>query len=901
MSAASLLLKNSTTLSIDTVQKNKYTALSGVWKYQIPRKFIEDVLNCESISQVCRANFKNNIVDKLKNGELSVKWCPIQGIGFGRYYSGLFQKGVSVGSLSSQIKHIKNTYYHSMGWTDFDFEKCHPSLIINIIEKSGIGIDCAALRKYITNFDMFADEMVSKLSADVSNPLSHSNIKDLINAHIYGGGFDAWADAIEAGDETKMKPPKPINRDASMRKTLLWYSKIHSCIKEFTNFVLTSNTQLKNLVHTAYPKKTNDEVCRTTISYYLQTFEHECLYQAYMICVKNGWIEKKKADLCYDGFTAKIIADIPIDVLLAKLNEQLAKKTGFNIRVVAKPFKNVIPELCFSPDILDTITAAVDTSILLKEYGLDLDEKGIADRFIEKFGNNICWALNGTAKRLYVYYIDKDTKIGRWYDETEKNDRLKLCLYMSENLYDYLIDDITNKMDEIISCVSNEQQKVVVRDRMLALKGDVGTLLRGKTTHRNDIMDYVRASCREVGDIFDKKPHLLGFNNGVIDLPTRTFREYRYDDYMTLTTGYDYKAVDYSIPRNDELRNILKKIWADIQPTEEQKILYIQSLASALDGRQYQKLFLFTGEGGNGKGLTNSLMKRVLGCGYAYDAPSAILKDFENKASNATPLLYNLKDKRYVVFTEVKGLISSAIIKKITGGDHVTARLLRENPTSFKLSSTMFMEFNAPPDLDGLPQEAEYRRLLYIDFPHNFTDDADKVGKTINNKTYLKADPYYGTDEFLEEMSPVFLDTLLHAYCYYYDETQKGMRFDIPQCVKERTDRFLQNQNPAKKWINTHYVICDIPKTERGAVAFEKCIKLKDLWRNFEQSEDYRGLCKEMKRQNGRDAFYKFINSNYECKMNKSYVEYALNITEKYKDWEVADNVEEDNDAEEEM
>jgi phage/plasmid-associated DNA primase len=362
---------------------------------------------------------------------------------------------------------------------------------------------------------------------------------------------------------------------------------------------------------------------------------------------------------------------------------------------------------------------------------------------------------------------------------------------------------------------------------------------------------------------------------------------------MTLTTGYDYKPVDYSIPRNIELRDILKQIWADVQPNEEQKMLYIQSLAAALDGRQYQKLFLFTGEGGNGKGLTNSLMKRVLGCAYAYDAPSAILKDFENKASNATPLLYNLKDKRYVVFTEVKGLISTAIIKKITGGDHITARMLHQNPTSFKLSSIMFMEFNTPPDLDGLPQEAEYRRVLYIDFPHNFTDDADKVGKTINGKTYLQANPYYASDAFLEEMAPVFLDTLLHAYCYYYDEEQQCIKFDIPECVRELTDKFFKNQNPAKKWMTANYVLCDVPKTERGNIAFDKCIKLMVLWKSFEQSDDYRGLCKDMKRQNGRDGFYKFINDNYEVKTGAARAEYIVNITDKYNDNEITYEIEE--------
>ena len=75
--------------------------------------------------------------------------------------------------------------------------------------------------------------------------------------------------------------------------------------------------------------------------------------------------------------------------------------------------------------------------------------------------------------------------------------------------------------------------------------------------------------------------------------------------------------------------------------------LYLQVLASGLDGRAYQKLFLFNGQGGNGKGLTGALMDNVLG-EYYYQPGNGILKDVE-KANTPSPDMFNLKNKRYIV------------------------------------------------------------------------------------------------------------------------------------------------------------------------------------------------------------------------------------------------------------
>ena len=128
---------------------------------------------------------------------------------------------------------------------------------------------------------------------------------------------------------------------------------------------------------------------------------------------------------------------------------------------------------------------------------------------------------------------------------------------------------------------------------------------------------------------FDNNPDLLGFNYGVYDLINHEFRPYKYDDYMTMTCGYDYTD------KIDETKlQTINTLIEQIMPDPDIRKLYLQILSAGLTGRAIEKFVVFNGGGRNGKGLINEFMKLVLGDYALIYANVSILTEKDKTGAN---------------------------------------------------------------------------------------------------------------------------------------------------------------------------------------------------------------------------------------------------------------------------
>lgn len=219
---------------------------------------------------------------------------------------------------------------------------------------------------------------------------------------------------------------------------------------------------------------------------------------------------------------------------------------------------------------------------------------------------------------------------------------------------------------------------------------------------------------------------MFGFDNIVYDLEEGEFGNYKYDDYISTTTGYEWRE-----PTEKELETVNNLI-KQIMPNEEERN-YI------LDGRCLEKFIIFNGSGGNGKGMIDDMLLLALG-NYGLIGNNAIL--FETNKSGSNPEKANIHKKRLVIFREPaeKNKFENSVVKELTGGGTFSARGHHESTTKKELNLTTMVECNKRPLFAEEPCRSEIRRIIDLYFRTTFTHDKRLVDE--KNNIYL-ANPEY--------------------------------------------------------------------------------------------------------------------------------------------------------------
>jgi len=731
-------------------------------------------------------------------------------------------------------------------YVDIDMINAQPT-IINEISKLN-GIHNQYLIKYVANPAKYRKKVMEhhNCSKDVA--------KTLFIVLMFGGCYKSWI--------------KDNNINQNDTAFLQIAVEIEKEMRTIIEIVYSNNPQIKKDVLKQDPKRWDNEndAKRGVMGLWSQSVERFVQETAIMFLVKTRNIPLEQIIPCQDGFM--ILQQYNYPNIIQDIQNEVADKCALNIGFLIKPFDEAIDiPTCSDYKVFD-------------DWVDDISVKKLADRFINHFSNYII----KNNDNIYIYWGEKKDNLGnytdgRWYDETNKDKRYKLTKYISEDLYNLVCEELEN--------VKYLEEKEISK---------LMKLLRDNTSKggaMNDVIRHIVPNAKSSTVEFNGNPYLLGFDNGVFDLQADEFRNYRYDDYITMTTKYNYIQVDYDILENNTLKEELATIIDTIHPDPEHRLLYLQILASGLDGRAYQKLFLYNGQGGNGKGFTGSMMDTTLG-DYYHQPSNGILKDVE-KSNSPSPDMFNLKGKRYINFKEVAGSVRVAMLRNLTGGGKFSGRLLNQNPETFTMSATFVMEFNNPPELDGKPQRADYRRLVDLLFPVNFTDNESLVGKEIGGVLYKKANTYYETQEFIQKMRHIFLDLLIGVYRAY--KTKDGINFTIPQSIRDRTDKFIENQNLFQKVFNDLWKRVEVIPDDENDIK-RKTQKVKDIWDSITYSDDYKRLSYRDKRQYGRDEFYKWIEEQIKIQGNSKTGKIVIGLIRKEDDDDLPD---EDDDADTEV
>ena len=733
---------------------------------------------------------------------------------------------IPVGYSSLSVCHRPTRHKLSeQEYVDIDIVCCQPSLLVEICRQHSIKMD--ALSKYCLDPKKYRAKVAAFHECD------KEAAKQLFIRLMFGGTYSTWIKDFD------------IQKNENSR-----YKLVHDIEGEMSaviDLVYTANPHIAKDVLKHNPKKWKDEGAkkRGVMGLWAQTLERRIMEDSVWWLHENKLFQIEDIVPCQDGLM--ILKDLYYEDILKDLTKNVLDRYGFNIQFVVKPFDEAID-----------IPAFEDVKSY-DEWIDSLSPKRLADHLVAMKGDFIVTNDDG----LFVFYD------GRWYNETDEKKRHRLTLFVSEDLYNDRKGPITDAVE---------------------LSGDEAeSLLKSLRTHTSNgaiFKDIIRHTlAKQAGKFegrkFDERKDLLGFTNGVLELPTGIFRSYIYSDYITLTTLYEYTQPDYTKEDVAALRKEIEGLMMSIQDKPDHLELLYQILSSGLDGNLYQKFFFFNGKGGNGKGLISGLMHSILGPNFCLSPKEIVLKGL--KTGGATPEIAGLQHKRYMIFAEMGGSIDNNTFKKLTGNDTFEGRGLYAHDHVFKLHATIVGEFNNPPDFDEALTGGEARRGLDIGFNNNYTDDPAKIGQTINGVFYKKANPYYTTDDFVSKASPVLLDILLDKYKKYYNKETKQIDFAVPDDVMTRTKELMDGMNVFNKVIGFNW-----EKVSGGDIA---PTPFKELWNEVQFSEEYKGLKAKVKRQYSRDKFYDWLRVTYQTHSKPDGTSVVLSIKKKYSDEDAADDV----------
>lgn len=311
----------------------------------------------------------------------------------------------------------------------------------------------------------------------------------------------------------------------------------------------------------------------------------------------------------------------------------------------------------------------------------------------------------------------------------------------------------------------------------------------------------------ELDKKMDESRHLLAFSDAVYDLDKMEVRPIEPEDYICLNTGFPYPAHRNPIARK-ELVETLRSVFEPDNEGEELGAVtsyVLKSLALCLHGRKkYEKFFVWTGTGGNGKGLISEMLKRVMG-DYYHTVPHQVLTKGQDKKDATCPPLAKAKGKRVVMASEPEAddKLQVGAIKEWTGGDEVSARDLYRSTVTFVPQFVLFLQTNTIPQLNR-PDGGIQRRLEVVQFPFQFVSEVTEPHhKKINIE--LK-DKIIKSEAWRNEMW--FL--LLEAY--------KLLNADgliVPSAITDATAGYIDDQNPIKEWLEANYTL-GLDKTNRS-------------------------------------------------------------------------------------
>ena len=216
---------------------------------------------------------------------------------------------------------------------------------------------------------------------------------------------------------------------------------------------------------------------------------------------------------------------------------------------------------------------------------------------------------------------------------------------------------------------------------------------------------------------FDADPNVLNCKNGTLHLDTMQFRPHRPEDLLTKVAPVDYNPTA-KCDRYD-------RFIAEITSGDDDKARFVQkAFGYALSGNtRHECMFILHGATTrNGKSTLCESVRKVMGTYGCSAMPDTLgIKAYSNSRTPSDDLA-RLAGIRYVNISEPdQGLVlSTALVKALTGNNTITARHLYENSFEYSPRFKIFLDCNHLPIISDMTLFSS-GRLMIIPFDRHFS------------------------------------------------------------------------------------------------------------------------------------------------------------------------------------
>ncbi len=334
---------------------------------------------------------------------------------------------------------------------------------------------------------------------------------------------------------------------------------------------------------------------------------------------------------------------------------------------------------------VETIAAWVATkpgvnSLSVRSY--DLTELGNADRLLDRFGADLRYDVH---RDIWLIWDGR-----RWaVDETGQAHRwMEAVVGSIQQEAEELTDEADKKRRAQVSAWWHASSTNFKIEAALSV-----------ARHRDGVP--VRA------EDLDRNPWLLTCLNGTVDLRSGELRPHRREELITSLSPFDYDPSAECPEWLGFLRFITKE-------DEELSGFLQRAVGYSLTGStREQAFFILYGTGRNGKSTFLNAVRRIAGDNARNTEASTFLRQ---DGRTVRQDLAALRGARVVTTTEIRDgdLLDEELIKRLTGGDPITARwLYSRHEAEFVPTAKVWFAVNHKPRVWG-QDEGIWRRLLLV-------------------------------------------------------------------------------------------------------------------------------------------------------------------------------------------